>query len=396
MIDPDGSVGTFCLRARASFVLLFLVACGLPPRGPTRQVAPPPSESYAKALERTGMAKRAVGKSWLGAGKRAVVEAPLIVAPHRETVAFRELEPDARGWRMALKRGQRLSVSLKGQSGQGQTFVDVLAVYGTGRQSYTIQSAESGTETSTKTAIHFEFEARRDGDFVVRLQPEIFALGVWSIALSLDPSYGFPVEGVDHRAVKSFFGAPRDGGRRKHHGVDIFAPKGTPVLAAIDGEVFHRGIDNLGGNVVWQWDPNRRLRIYYAHLDDWAVRRGDQLRRGDLIGWVGNTGNAIHTPSHLHFGVFDPRPVDPFPFIDDALLPEPATPPGSLELLSSARVKPKKVELLDGLTEGALVRRVLDRHTKLLVISSLAGGHQVQLDDGERGFVPSSALEVLQ
>ncbi|MBK6688136.1 MAG: M23 family metallopeptidase [Deltaproteobacteria bacterium] len=382
------------LHLRAGFLCVVLLGgCGLPPRGPTRREEAPPSESYAKALERTGLAKRAVGQRWLAAARVAVEEAAVVTVPHQEVVGFQELKPDARGWRVNLKQGQRLFVKLEGQSGRGQTFVDVLAVYGSGRQGYTLKSAESGTETSTKTALHFAFEVRRDGDYVVRVQPEIFAYGVWSLGLSLAPSYAFPVEGHDHDAVKSFFGAPRDRGRRRHHGVDIFAPKGTPVLAVVDGEIFHHGVDNLGGNVVWQWDPDRRLRIYYAHLEDWAVRRGDRVERGEVIGWVGNTGNAITTPPHLHFGVFDPRPVDPFPFIDDQVRAGSPLPLGPLDLLSGARVRPKKLELKDGPGQHALVRRVLPRNTALTVISRLPGGHQVELPDGERGYVPSSALQ---
>lgn len=365
----------------------------MPPRGPARRRSPPPSEDYAKALERTGMAKRAVGQRWLAAARAAVEEAGVVTMPHQELVGFQELTPDARGWRVTLKRGQKLSVLLEGQSGRGQTFVDVLAVYGSGRQGYTLKSAESGTETSTKTALDFSFEARRDGDYVVRVQPEIFAYGVWRVGLSLAPSYAFPVEGADHRAVKSFFGAPRDRGRRRHHGVDIFAEKGTPVLAVVDGEIFHRGVDNLGGNVVWQWDPDRRLRIYYAHLEDWAVRSGERVKQGEVVGWVGNTGNAITTPPHLHFGVFDPRPVDPFPFIDDQVRPPSPLPLGPHELGSWARVRRKSLELKDGLGTQALVRRVLPQHTALTVIASLPGGHQVALADGERGYVQSDALE---
>lgn len=372
---------------------VFLSGCGLPPRGPTRRQSPPPSESYAKSLERTGLAKRAVGQRWLAAARAAVEEAAVIAVPHREVVGFQELTPDARGWRVNLKRGQKLLVRLEGQSGRGQTFVDVLAVYGSGRQGYTLKSAESGTETSTKTALDFTFEARRDGDYVVRVQPEIFASGVWSLSLSIAPSYAFPVEGHDHDAVKSFFGAPRDRGKRRHHGVDIFADRGTPVLAVVDGEIFHRGVDNLGGNVLWQWDPDRRLRIYYAHLEGWAVRRGEKVEQGEVIGWVGNTGNAITTPPHLHFGVFDPRPLDPFPFIDDQVRPEPQLALGPLRLWSWARVRPKQIELQDRLGPGALVRRLLPRHTALAVISSLPGGHQVELPDGERGYLSSAALE---
>jgi murein DD-endopeptidase MepM/ murein hydrolase activator NlpD len=115
---------------------------------------------------------------------------------------------------------------------------------------------------------------------------------------------GFPVDGVDARAIWSGFGAERDGGRRAHRGVDIFAPRGTPALAAIDGWVTRVETTRVGGNVVWLQPLLGTMRIYYAHLDEQWVRPGDFVRAGQAVGTVGNTGNARTTPPHLHFGVY--------------------------------------------------------------------------------------------
>jgi murein DD-endopeptidase MepM/ murein hydrolase activator NlpD len=127
---------------------------------------------------------------------------------------------------------------------------------------------------------------------------------------------------MDGRAVQSGFGAGRDSGRRRHEGIDIFAPRGTPVVAAVDGWVTRQTTNRLGGNVVWLWAPSRRLSLYYAHLDRQAVAPGERVAAGAIIGYVGNTGNAARAAPHLHFGVYASLAgaVDPLPYVVDPVM----------------------------------------------------------------------------
>jgi murein DD-endopeptidase MepM/ murein hydrolase activator NlpD len=127
----------------------------------------------------------------------------------------------------------------------------------------------------------------------------------------------FPVAGRNRAAVQSYFRDPRDGGRREHHGVDIFAPRDTPVLAASSGLVSSVATTPVGGHVVWVWDPRRGQSHYYAHLSRQTVHTGQPVTAGDVIGYVGNTGNARTTPPHLHFGIYarGDGPIDPLPFV---------------------------------------------------------------------------------
>lgn len=112
----------------------------------------------------------------------------------------------------------------------------------------------------------------------------------------------FPVDPfVDARLIGRF-GDGRDAGRRSHHGVDIEAPAGTPVLAALDG-VVTVGSSPRGGNVLWLEAEDAGLRLFYAHLDRSTVSSGDRVASGTAIGTVGSSGNAA-TP-HLHFEVRD-------------------------------------------------------------------------------------------
>lgn len=109
--------------------------------------------------------------------------------------------------------------------------------------------------------------------------------------------------------------AARSGGRR-HEGVDIFSPRGTPVRSTTEGLVLRRGTNRLGGKVVWVLGPGGH-RHYYAHLDGFsALRAGERIQAGTLLGFVGDSGNARGTPPHLHYGIYTPTgPVNPYPLL---------------------------------------------------------------------------------
>ncbi|PPU66537.1 M23 family peptidase [Xanthomonas pisi] len=125
-----------------------------------------------------------------------------------------------------------------------------------------------------------------------------------------------PVNNVRARQIADTFGAPR-GRDRSHAGVDIFAPRGTPVVAATRGVVSAIRDAGLGGKQVWVLGPAME-RHYYAHLDDWAagLAVGDIVEPGTALGMVGTTGNARGTPPHLHYGVYGRNGAyDPLPLL---------------------------------------------------------------------------------
>jgi murein DD-endopeptidase MepM/ murein hydrolase activator NlpD len=125
-----------------------------------------------------------------------------------------------------------------------------------------------------------------------------------------------PVMGVTKHEILNSWGYPRSGGR-SHEGVDIFAKRGTPVLSATEGIVMRVGTNALGGNVINVLGPGRQVH-YYAHLDRYgAFKAGDFVYPGNILGYVGNTGNARDTPSHLHYGVYDPvrGAINPWPLL---------------------------------------------------------------------------------
>lgn len=136
-----------------------------------------------------------------------------------------------------------------------------------------------------------------------------------------------PVPSVAPDRVADTWGAAR-GGDRSHEGVDIFAPRGTPVVSATRGVVSAVRESGLGGKQVWVIGPAME-RHYYAHLDDWVEGLADRqvVQAGAPLGYVGDSGNARGTPPHLHYGIYGSQGAqDPLPRLR-AANPDPALSP---------------------------------------------------------------------
>jgi peptidoglycan LD-endopeptidase LytH len=133
-----------------------------------------------------------------------------------------------------------------------------------------------------------------------------------------------PVVGVAPFQLKPSFNQARAG--HVHHALDILAPRGTEVVAAVDGTIRKLFTSEAGGITIYQFDRDEALVYYYAHLDRYAegVREGLQVRQGDVIGYVGTTGNAPESTPHLHFAIgrltaekkwWDSEAIDPYPLL---------------------------------------------------------------------------------
>lgn len=132
----------------------------------------------------------------------------------------------------------------------------------------------------------------------------------------------FPVPTVPSSAMSDSFGDRR--GQRTHHAVDILAPRHSPVVAVDDGTVARLLHSSAGGISVYQFDTSERYCYLYAHLEAYAggLAEGQEVKRGQVLGYVGTTGNAPPRTPHLHFAVFlvtvpkqwwGGRPIDPYP-----------------------------------------------------------------------------------
>ena len=125
-----------------------------------------------------------------------------------------------------------------------------------------------------------------------------------------------PVDGVSAARLVNSWGVDRYGGRR-HQGIDIFAPRGTPIRSTTEGVIENKGMRGLGGLVVTVLGPGG-YRHYYAHLEDVSAQAvGEWVHAGEIIGYVGNSGNAAVSATHLHYGIYTPggRPINPYPFL---------------------------------------------------------------------------------
>jgi hypothetical protein len=135
---------------------------------------------------------------------------------------------------------------------------------------------------------------------------------MYFLKLELGAVLPSPLRGYE---IKSFFGDRRDQGKRHHEGLDMYAPRRTPVLAVADGQATYRE-NRLGGHTIWL-ATSKGVSYYYAHLERVAVGSGQRVKTGDVLGYVGDTGNAAEVGPHLHFGVYHwgTGAVDPLPML---------------------------------------------------------------------------------
>ena len=335
-----------------------------------------PYNAYADGLRQAGLAQTALGRDWLAAGSSALQAPSEVRLPVDESGVITAEAPRAIAFRVKLERGRRVVLSTTLSPARAVLiFVDVFRVpEEPGDSLRHVTSADSA-------AASLVFEPRRSAEYIIRMQPELLRGGRYRVILREEPALAFPVQGRGNAAIQSGFGAPRDGGARDHHGVDIFAPRGTPALAVTEAYVTRVRETARGGRVVWLRDERRGLSLYYAHLDQQLVQAGDRVSIGDTIGLIGNTGNARTTPPHLHFGVYQQGPLDPWPWVG-RIATRPLPPAGDTTLIARWVRTTKPTVLKAGSTEVALAT-----HTPLQILGARERVFRVTLADGQVGEV---------
>jgi murein DD-endopeptidase MepM/ murein hydrolase activator NlpD len=289
----------FAVSAGAALALLPLVSAGPAVRSvATLPYAPQyPHQAYSYELALARLQRNVPALDWIAAAERAVLQPQAIALPFKK---LREQASGAAadGYAFTVPVGRRITVDVTSADGAaGELFVDLFRAAGSRRERVAGTVPGSGSKP-------FVVEVVEGGDYVLRVQPVLGATASYDVGIESGALLAFPVQGVNGKAIWSGFGAERDGGRRAHRGVDIFAARGTPVLAATDGWVTRVETTRVGGNVIWVQPLFGNMRLYYAHLDEQWVQPGDFVLTGQPLGAVGNTGNAVTTPPHLHFGVY--------------------------------------------------------------------------------------------
>jgi len=364
-------------------LLALLASCSKPQTLAALFQKTTPHDDYGRALDRAGLQQAALGRQWQQAAAQALRDSLTVTLPVLETGYFRPEQPTAAGYRYAVRAGELVHVRLTLAPGPvlaPRVFVDAFAL-APGQAPDLLKWA--ATDTTAAGTYDYSYQVADDRQHLLRVQPELLAAGRYTLRLWRGPGLGlFPVKGRTDQAIGSFWGNARDGGARRHEGVDIFAPRGTPAVAATDGYITRTGESKLGGRVVWLADAQGQ-HLYYAHLDKQLVQPGQRVRAGDTLGLVGNTGNARTTAPHLHFGIYRAGrgAVDPWPFLH--------------------REDPVPTALAGPDRRGEWVRptrasRTLPTTLPLLVQGQRAGYLRVALPGGERRYVAARAVAPAQ
>ncbi len=289
---------------------------------PSSAVAP--AELETPALAGIEVSAATAGERWLAGTREALDTAVEVPVPFVEVGGEARTGGAATAFAVEAFAGQTLELALeRDEAAAGRVYVEVFRVVdvlGNGLHQRLAALRPSVGRLRTRLP--------SDGTYHILVQPEPTGAGPYRLTVELGAALPFPVVGGRPDAIRSLFGASRDAGRRHHEGVDIFVQRLTPVLAVAAGRVTPRR-DPLGGNAVWLNTPG--TSYYYAHLDRIAVRDNQAVKVGDVLGYVGNTGNAKNEPSHLHFGVFrwGREPIDPLPLLVGRRFAG-ATPPATL------------------------------------------------------------------
>jgi peptidoglycan LD-endopeptidase LytH len=174
----------------------------------------------------------------------------------------------------------------------------------------TTRSAPEAAEPAHEPLEPVGVERRADDDEPQLATPAQALEDESAIAMLRRRGLEFPVEGLDRAELRDTFSDTRGQGR-SHEALDIMAPRGTPVRAVEDGTIAKLFESRGGGGLtIYQFDPSETFCYYYAHLDGYApgIREGQTVRRGQVIGYVGSTGNASPDAPHLHFTIFQLTP----------------------------------------------------------------------------------------
>ncbi|MCD8740185.1 M23 family metallopeptidase [Mucilaginibacter roseus] len=343
-----------------------------------------PHEAYGQRLKDAGLDRTAIGSKWLSVADQVISKPLDITIPYRETGYFAADKAGGTALRFTVKRGKKISIAITKKPANINIYADLFELNGT--ETKRIAFADT-------TGKPLEYEIKRDGSYLLRLQPELLISGEYTLTVTDGPSLGFPVSAVGKPYIGSFWGAGRDAGSRRHEGIDIFAPKGTPAIAATSGTVNNVTNNNLGGKVVFFRPDGKDYTLYYAHLDSQLVQNGQTLIPGDTIGLVGNTGNARNTPSHLHFGIYTSGgAIDPLAFVDRKTA-EPSPITAALNNLNSTVRTSNSVNRLYNAADVKSSQTLnLPKNSVLTVEAAASSWYKVRLPDGLIAYISSKSV----
>lgn len=371
---------------RMYLILLFIAvaACKQARKLADVFVPPSPREAYARGFSKEHQLYARWGASF-EAALRDSLQVPL---PYLEAGHFSAVDYPVYGYSLFLSRGEKVVVSFKTERDSVPVFVDIYQ-YKTGDS--LAGKALVGEKRYGRLPV--EMEVTETGKYRVLIQPAIRQETGFQLELYTRPTLIFPVAGASDRAIQSFWGDSRAAGARLHEGIDIFAPRRTPVLAVAEGRISYTGERGLGGKQVWLREGLFNKSFYYAHLDGIYVASGSKVSRGDTLGFVGNTGNARTTAPHLHFGIYTGGgAIDPLPFIRRSERERPKLPvpsPWGLVAAQKANVR------LGPDTKFKKVRTMSFRDT-VAILGITENWYHAELQDTVQGYIHRSLIREIE
>lgn len=360
-----------------------LVCCTTPQRGIFGKKTP--HEKYTSSLQNAGLDDTQLGKQWLLAADKSLASPIRITVPYKETGYFEMNEPTAAGYLFDAKKGEQLTIAVNSNPANGfLLFIELWEAK---------LNDKPGLLSSADSSNRIQYEIKKDGEYIIRIQPELLQGAAYTVTVSTGPSLAFPVNKKDNPRVISLWGADRDAGARRHEGIDIQAKKSTPAIAPVDSYVSNVSENNLGGKVVFLRPRGKDYSLYYAHLDVQLVRSGQQINAGDTIGLIGNTGNARYTPAHLHFGIYSAGgAVDPFPFINTDRPPVKEVKADTGLITQYLRVKNNNTGLYNEPVLNTAPEITLPAGSLIKVIAAADNLYKVRLPGNEEGFIKSDLV----
>ncbi|WP_082830785.1 M23 family metallopeptidase [Cochleicola gelatinilyticus] len=303
----------------ASYLIVGLLLLGISSCTEIQKAAdvitnPSAKEVYARNFEKND----SLFLLWETRFEEAKKDSLQVLLPYAESGIFSEKILFPYSYDLQLREGERLVVEIEKPLDSTQVFIDLF------KKSQDTVAPLKLIKSSEIDIPHLSEAITEYGWYKVIIQSGIGERIPFKLKIYTQPTYGFPVSGAGNKNIQSFWADPRDGGSRSHEGVDIFAKRGTPVVAITDGRVSSTGDRGLGGKQVWLRDGLFGKTMYYAHLDSIATTTGKRVKQGDTLGFVGNTGNARTTAPHLHFGIYKTASgaINPLPYIKRTDLPE--------------------------------------------------------------------------
>jgi peptidoglycan LD-endopeptidase LytH len=334
-----------------------------------------PHEKYAEKLEDKNLDDTPEGRAWLAASRKALEFPQPIQLPYRQIGHFQSDKPHSLGLKFRAKQGERLTFTLSKKLTAFLIYSDL----------FKASSPDAAPVLSADTSSsQYSFDVEETGEYVLRLQPELFRSGDYNLSISVGPSLSFPVS-YTKANIGSLWGDDREGGKRSHEGIDIFAPKHSQAIAVADGYVTGVREGGIGGKTVWLRPEGKNYTLYYAHLDKQLVHEGQFVKQGDVVGLVGNTGNAKYTPSHLHFGVYTINgAIDPLPFVSK-IIKTASEVPSKILTVSLKLIKPKK-------TGGELIKA----NTVLTPLAATSKAYIAETEEGKLLEVPFDEVRLIK